>query len=1095
MIYPINERIIRSLCGLTSFNKGASYVRSGKVTLTSSNPNESVVYARVDAEESYDVAVRFDHNGEVAAECSCSSFFSFDKHCKHTAAALLCILYSQRDEEAEHHSITGVHKVLRQAEEGNNNIDQRLTNSMLELFEDRRRRPSHVQAYFDTRTVLEAELICRVFSYGIRSYRFGFEMKVGPKRTYIVQNIRSFLDRVKRKESYAFSKNFTYDPELHCFKKEHDEIIRKFIELYDNEYLTGEIAGSSSGMISSRPGGERALLIPPYVWGDLYPLLAAAPSVKLEVGGVTYDGLELSDGIIPLQFEFKQSVEGAKGYKLDVHGMEQLIVMDAYELVVAEGKLWSVSAEQCNRLAEMKYMLEDSGRNSVGIAAQQIEPFMEKVIPGLRKLGRVVISKGISNQIVQTPLSARLYLDRVRDRLLAGLEFQYGDIIVNPLQEAQQSRAEGQILIRNGDQENRILELMEQGRFIMTEGGYFMDDEDDEYHFLYHIVPLLEPLLKVYATSAVKVRLVTGNAPPSVTVNIDERTDWLKIHFDMDGIPESEVRKVLQSLEEKRRYHKLPDGALMPLESSEFQAIVRFMNDIGMNHRNLVGSHAQLPAVRGLRLIDSDRQGSTIRLERSLRKLLEHLRNPDHLDFPVPESLSGILRDYQGYGYQWMKTLALYRFGGVLADEMGLGKTIQAISFIISVLPEIREQRQPVLVVAPASLMYNWLNEFSKFAPEVQAVVADGSKAERVTTLRKAEEVDVVITSYPLLRRDLEEVASLSFHTLILDEAQTFKNHATQTAQAVKAINSIHRFALTGTPVENRMEELWSIFNTVFPELFPGRQEFNDLSKETVAKRIRPFLLRRLKRDVLKELPEKIETLQASELLPEQKKLYAAYLAKLQHETLKHLNEKGFQKNRIKILAGITRLRQICCHPALFVEGYEGSSAKFKQLMEIVEDCRNAGRRVLIFSQFTEMLGLIGRELGDQGVPYFYLDGKTRAEERVSLCDRFNAGERDLFLVSLKAGGTGLNLAGADTVILYDLWWNPAVEQQATDRAHRIGQKKIVQIIRLVSRGTVENKMYELQQKKKDLIEDIIGPGEEAQSALTEQDIREILMI
>lgn len=254
-------------------------------------------------------------------------------------------------------------------------------------------------------------------------------------------------------------------------------------------------------------------------------------------------------------------------------------------------------------------------------------------------------------------------------------------------------------------------------------------------------------------------------------------------------------------------------------------------------------------------------------------------------------------------------------------------------------------------------------------------------------------------------------------------------------------------------------------------------------------------MLRRVKADVLKELPDKIESLQASELLPEQKKLYVAYLSKLQQETLKHLNEETFDKNRIKILAGLTRLRQLCCHPALFIEDYAGSSAKFEQLLEIVAECRSAGKRLLVFSQFTEMLGMIARELGCQGVPFFYLDGKTPAAERIELCNRFNEGERDLFLISLKAGGTGLNLTGADTVILYDLWWNPAVEEQAADRAHRIGQKNVVQVIRLVAQGTVEEMMYALQQKKKHLIEEVVKPGEAALSSLTEQDIREILMI
>ncbi|WP_331436819.1 DEAD/DEAH box helicase [Gordoniibacillus kamchatkensis] len=343
--------------------------------------------------------------------------------------------------------------------------------------------------------------------------------------------------------------------------------------------------------------------------------------------------------------------------------------------------------------------------------------------------------------------------------------------------------------------------------------------------------------------------------------------------------------------------------------------------------------------------------------------------------------------------------------------------------------------------------------------------------------------------------RDADLYGQQSFHTLFLDEAQAFKNHATQTAKAVKSIRAPFRFALTGTPVENRLEELWSIFDAVFPSLFQNRKAFNNLTQSEVAKRSRPFMLRRSKRDVLQDLPDKMEWLKPSELHPDQKKLYAAYLAKLQQETLKHLSVDGYHKSRIKILAGLTRLRQICCHPALFVEGYKGSSAKLEQLLDIVEECRANGKRMLIFSQFTEMLGLIGKELRYLGIPYFYLDGSTPTRERVELCSRFNDGEMDVFLISLKAGGTGLNLTGADTVILYDLWWNPAVEQQAADRAHRIGQKNVVQVIRLVAKGTMEEKMYELQQTKKHLIEEVVGSDREDVASLTEQDIREILMI
>jgi superfamily II DNA or RNA helicase len=1115
MSFQLTERVIKLLCGQISYETGAAYFRAKKVNFTMYESEASIYEAAVKGNGSYQVKIEIDHNGDVDAVCTCPDT-THDRYCSHIAAVLLNIhdieyfgsspvrSGSSKLQQQEEGFLTGERQLqsrFADAAARRSGVpagDTELVSGMLGLFGDQPLRPTSSRPLFDTRAVLDVEFICKPFAYGDRKYMFGIELRVGGKRLYIVQKIREFLDRIERREDFVFSKHFMYDPQLHSFNQENDAILQQLIQIYHNEKMYRETSSLDS-YYTNRASSDRMLLVPPFSWETLLPLLTEAPSVQLEQGGRAFGGIQLSDEPIPLYFEFDQTQvqeqEQAEGYQLEVQGLDTIIVMESYGVVLYEGKLLKLHAGECKRLAELKQMLETSRKHQIHIPPEQMEPFMEKVMPGLMKLGRVRIAEAVSNRFVQTSLKARLYLDRVKDRLLAGLEFQYGDIVINPFEGIDKKRGTDRILVRDGDQERRILELLEQSSFAKTEGGYFIDDEDAEYDFLYHIVPQLKKLMEVYATSAVKVRIHTGHVLPKLKVDVDERTDWLEFHFDMEGIPESDIRNLLKSLEEKRKYYRLSSGALLPLESAEFQEIIQFMNEVGIRNGDVKGAGIRLPLLRGLHLMDSQRQGNAVTLGKSFRRLLENMRNPDNLDFPIPESLTPVLRDYQKYGFQWLKTLAHYGFGGILADEMGLGKTLQSIAFLVSVLPEIRDREQPAMIVAPASLLYNWRNELEKFAPEIRAVIADGSKAERGIALKDVSQVDVIITSYPLLRRDLDMYVQQSFHTLILDEAQVFKNHATQTAQAVKEIQARYRFALTGTPVENRLEELWSIFDAVFPELFPGRKAFADLSRESVAKRVRPFLLRRLKSDVLKELPDKIETLQASELLPDQKKLYVAYLVKLQQDTLKHLNEEGFKKNRIKILAGLTRLRQLCCHPALFVEGYTGSSAKFEQLLEIVEECRSAGKRMLIFSQFTKMLGLIGRELGFQGVPYFYLDGQTAASERVELCSRFNEGERDLFLISLKAGGTGLNLTGADTVILYDLWWNPAVEQQAADRAHRIGQKNVVQVIRLVTHGTMEDKMYELQQKKKNLIDEVIQPGEEALSTLTEQDIREILML
>ncbi|WP_240041117.1 DEAD/DEAH box helicase [Paenibacillus ginsengarvi] len=970
----------------------------------------------------------------------------------------------------------------------------RLTESVLKLFEGKPSLPSGTRPLFEHRKLLDVEFTITPYPYGFRKTMFAAELKLGPKRLYGVPKLRELLDSIERGKPYPLTRHFAYDPAEHTFRPEDDALLRLLARMVRDESLYAEASSPYTLQGHSRSRHyERMLPIPPVHWESFSRLASAAAQVTIELQSGTYSGISYSAEPLPLRFEFNR--DDSDGYRLELAGYDQLEIMEPYGLVAAEGKLYMLPDEHCGRLVHLLHMVESSGQSSIRIAREQMEPFMETVIPGLLKLGHVAIAPAVADRIMQAPLRAKLYLDRVRDKLLAGLEFQYGDIVFDPLAENVHSRGEERILMRDRERESRILELMEQPDNAKTEGGYIYSGEEAEYDFLYHAVPELEKLLNVYATSAVKERIIPVNPEPKITVNVDERTEWLHIGFAIDGIREADIRGVLKALEERRRYYRMPSGALLPMEGESFQELVRFMNEVGVRSADVAGASVRLPAVRGLRLIDAGQPGSVVKLGKPLRQLLDSLRNPDPLEYELPDHLSGILRDYQKYGYGWMRTVAHYRFGGILADDMGLGKTVQSIAFLVSMLPDIRSRRQPALIVAPASLVYNWQNELHKFAPGVRAVIADGTKPEREKLIRDAGQADVIITSYPLLRKDIASYAGQEYHTLLLDEAQAFKNYTTQTAQAVKRLRADYRFALTGTPIENSLEELWSIFEAVFPGLFPARKAFGEMPRETIAKRIRPFMLRRVKGDVLKELPDKIETLQTSELLTEQKKLYLAYLAKLRHETVKHLNEESFYRNRIQILAGLTRLRQLCCHPALFVEGYTGSSGKFEQLLDIVEECRSSGRRALIFSQFTEMLSLIAREFGAAGIPFFYLDGQTPAAERVQLCSRFNEGEKEMFLISLKAGGTGLNLTGADTVILYDLWWNPAVEQQAADRAHRIGQKKVVHLIRLLSQGTVEEKMFELQQKKQNLIDEMIEPGHEALSSLTEQDIRELLSI
>lgn len=1060
MNVKLNHQIIKEVCGITSFKRGSAFYHANKVVFDSYQNQQ--YNATVTGTEDFYVTIKHEGKGEFKAECSCPKLASFDKDCQHIAAVLLSI-YEQQ-------------KKGTMLEDSDSSTEQ-LTEGLFGLFNGSQFRASRHQDHFENREVVETEFVCKPIKGEDGHYLLGVEISIQNQK---IQHIRKFLEKIEQGDTIQLS-SFTFYHDKHCFLKEDDVILQQLIQVVHDEKIYNEHRLSQSQLI----------LIPPTSFGKLFPLLIQAPLVKIENKKKRYLRIIQSNDLLPIHFNLGKTHHN--GYELLINGLEKMVVLQPYQCILYENTVTVLENEDSIRLFEMQQMLKSSGTNRLLIPQNQIATFLEKVVPGLRKLGNVSFTTEMTNLMKKTPLVAKLYLDRIKNRLLASLEFQYDHIILNPLETREPPT--NTLLIRDLEKENEILRLMEEAMFSQTEEGYYLQNEELEYEFLHDLVPKLQKLTQIYATTAVRSRLFKENAKPQIRIKMKkERINWLEFKFEIEGFVDKQIKEILEALEEKRKYYRLKNGSLLSLESREFQEIQRFLQSPFLQNQRL-SDGLDIPFEQCIQLLDYVDSSESFHLEASFREFLQTVREPGSLEFPIPESLESILKDYQKTGYKWMKTLAHYGFGGILADDMGLGKTVQSIAFIVSELSSIRETKNPVLIVCPSSLTYNWLSELLTFAPEVQAIVLDGSRAERESLQKDLTNIDVVITSFPLLRKDIKWYEIQDFHTVFYDEAQAFKNPLTQTARAVKKIKANTRFALTGTPVENSAEELWAIFHVVFPQLFLGLKEYSQLTNKTISRRIRPFLLRRIKEEVLHEFPKKYEETDTVELLQEQKKLYAAYLAKLRHDTLKHLDKDTIRKNRIRILAGITRLRQICCHPKLFVDGYKGSSAKFEQLFHIIEEAKHAGKRVLIFSQFTKMLELIGKELTLRGLSYFYLDGQTPSEERVEICQRYNAGERDYFLISLKAGGNGLNLMGADTVILYDTWWNPAVEEQAADRAHRIGQKNAVTVLKLISKGTIEEKMNELQDKKRNLVEEIIESNSEMSSTLTEEDIREILML
>ena len=588
---------------------------------------------------------------------------------------------------------------------------------------------------------------------------------------------------------------------------------------------------------------------------------------------------------------------------------------------------------------------------------------------------------------------------------------------------------------------------------------------------------------------------------PPVTIGVSVNDEnLLDVTFDAAHIDFAELIGVLRSYREKRVYHRLKDGTFVTLGDQQLAGLADFIESAGIK-KATDAQNIRLPLRQALYLDALAKEDKSIRLARSKRfkSIVRDIKNPVDADIEPPETLKGVLRDYQQTGFSWLSTLAAYRLGGILADDMGLGKTLQVIAFLLA---HREEGRPPALVVAPTSLMYNWLEEIEKFAPELKASIVAGTKAEREAALSPAlKDADVIITTYHMLRRDVDFYEKEHFSHIFLDEAQQIKNPATQAAKAVKKLQADAAFALTGTPIENSLTELWSIFDFLMPGYLKSRKHFQSQFETPIVRAkdphasadllryISPFILRRLKKDVLEELPDKVERKMTNEMTDEQRKVYHAWFVQAKKEFAAELKAHGFGESRIKILAILTRLRQIACDPALFLEDYTGGSGKLDMLEEVVADAVAAGHRILIFSQFTTMLSHIAARLDAMNLGYAYLDGSTPALERMRRVRDFNAGAEPLFLISLKAGGTGLNLTGADMVIHYDPWWNPAVEDQATDRAYRIGQKNNVQVLKFITKDTIEEKIYELQEKKKALIDQMIQPGENFLSKLSEEEI------
>lgn len=570
---------------------------------------------------------------------------------------------------------------------------------------------------------------------------------------------------------------------------------------------------------------------------------------------------------------------------------------------------------------------------------------------------------------------------------------------------------------------------------------------------------------------------------PVVKFNISQsRNSNLGADLDIEGIDKSEYYKIFKSYKENYKYHLMPDGSYLDLRDNDLEKIFKLIDVLNLyadlekikipNNKSIFldSMLEDLNFVSGKKYVDN-----VIKKYDKLNKNME-----------IPKNLNATLRDYQVEGFEFLKTLANYGFGGILADEMGLGKTVQTLVFLLS------EQNKKSMVVTPTALIYNWKSEFERFTPNIKVALVYGDREKRKKILENREDYDVILTTYGTYKNDIKQYENLEFDYLVIDEAQNIKNPNSDTTKSIKKIKAKSKFALTGTPIENNLLELWSIFDFVMPGYLYTKDKFekifvnDDKNIEALKNMIKPFILRRRKKDVIDELPDKIEQKFYVELDKEHKKVYKAFVSLLKRQIV----ENG--ADNMTLFANLTKLRMLSISPEVVVKNYRGKNSKLEMLVKIIQSSKN--RKILVFSQFTKILGVISDRLKKENISFSYLDGKTDAKRRLELVEDFNEDEsKKVFLISLKAGGTGLNLTSASMVIHFDPWFNPAVEDQASDRAHRIGQKNIVDVIKLISKGTVEEKVVAIKEYKKELADDVINTNLENNESIKKLSREEII--
>ncbi len=1049
----------------TIYARGLQYYKDNRiVNATYSNANKQYRLV-VKGNYNYSVTVDEQEDGSFDYNCNCPSRLKDQGACKHVVAALLFVLKHQE------------RSLLAETK----NPQDRKAITLLDYFiaqED----STLVGETFGLDVIVTIPNILK--GDGGRAF---ISLHGGNNRKYKIQTIKKFLSDIYHHESFVIGKEFKYVYGESTF----DTISFKILDYLLDIYEIQEVIDSTH---FSKIFSKTQMSVTKNMLVKLLEIVGEV-GFTLELYGKVFKGVTYKKGNPKISYQLTLDEDSIS---IDYQGKEAVLpITETGELLFYDGVIYLPDRKFIrnykpfyNSLGKDKEPLVFRGDNKTS--------FLEHVLPRISETMELDVPEELKSRYITCDMEAKIYIDKYKTGIKAELKYKYGEYEFNSFENA----ASGSyIIVRQREKEDAIItELLQEG-FVPYKNFYLLKDENKIYDFLAGRVMELEGKALLFYSEDFRRLGIRSPGSFKAGVRINSEFNMLELDIDFDEVPKEELKDLLHSFQIKKKFYRLKSGSFINFEDKTIHEVTHILNSLNVNdmrHEDVLLLEKYHAAYLDKAFSDRD---FVFERDRDFTALVDKIANPAKTEYHLPEGILAELRPYQLTGYKWLKTLAENGLGGILADDMGLGKTLQSIVYIAS--NRMEEKKAHTLIVCPTSLIYNWQDEIENFAPFLKAVVITGTPPERQEIIENYKEFDVLITSYPLIRRDITFYEKIDFHTVFIDEAQYIKNDSSLNAKSVKRLRALHRFALTGTPIENSLSELWSIFDFIMPEYLNTHAKFVEMYEKPILKEdtqvlsdlhqhITPFILRRMKKDVLTELPDKYETKMLTELSEGQKMVYLSYLENIRSELHSELEESGVEKNRIKILAALTRLRQICCHPSTFIDNYQGGSGKLDLLMEVIPEAIANDHRILVFSQFTSMLRIIENELKELEIPYFYLEGATPTQDRNDYVKRFNNGEGKVFLISLKAGGTGLNLTGADTVIHYDPWWNPAVEDQATDRAYRIGQQNKVHVMKLITKGTIEEKIFKLQRKKKELSDSVISSKEVFINTLSREELVEL---